>query len=196
MKTAENKRIIQTYFKELHEGEAKTREMMDRYISDEDAELKDHIQVFEAAFPGYFLETKEIIAEDDKVAVSFNFKGTHKAEFMGVPASNKEVNVPGFICYYMKDGMITGHDMVVDSMVLMQQIGAIPGAAESDTKKDTGMKIIKCADLGFDCTGVIKAETEKEALAMAAAHAKEVHGFTDIPEEVIVKIKSVMVTEA
>lgn len=127
MSTQQNKQRIRAYLEELHNGQPKTREMMDRYITDEDAELKDHIQGFEAAFPGYFLEAKEIIAEDDKVAVSFDFKGAHKAEFMGIPATHKEVSVPGFICYYMKDGMIIAHDMVVDSMALMQQLGAAPG---------------------------------------------------------------------
>lgn len=57
------------------------------------------------------------------------------------------------------------------------------------------MKVIKCADVGFDCPGVIKAETEQEALQMAAAHAKEVHGVTEISDAVVAKIKSVMTEE-
>lgn len=57
------------------------------------------------------------------------------------------------------------------------------------------MKVIKCADVGFDCPGVIKAETEQEALQMAAAHAKEAHGVTEISDAVVAKIKSVMTEE-
>jgi len=128
MQAAKNKQIIEQYLTELHTGK-KTRAMMDRYISDADMELKEHIQVFEAAFPGYLLEPKEIIAEDDKVSVSFVFKGTHKGDFMGVPASGKEVSIPGFISYHMQDGMIVAHDMVVDTLALMQQIGGVPVAA-------------------------------------------------------------------
>ncbi len=56
-------------------------------------------------------------------------------------------------------------------------------------------KIIKCRDVGFDCDGVIKAKTEEEALQMAAAHAKQVHGLTDVTPEVVEKIKSVMTEE-
>ena len=126
MKT--NKEIIETYLDELN-GKPKTQEMMDRYISDEDKELKDHIQVFEASFPGYQLAPKEIIVEGDKVSVSFVFKGTHKGEFMGQAASNNEVSIPGFISYHMRDGKIVAHDMVVDTMALMQQIGALPAMA-------------------------------------------------------------------
>jgi predicted small metal-binding protein len=53
-------------------------------------------------------------------------------------------------------------------------------------------KVIHCRDVGFDCHGVIRAKTEKEALAMAAEHAKTVHGLKEITQEVVEKIKSVM----
>lgn len=53
-------------------------------------------------------------------------------------------------------------------------------------------KVIHCRDVGFDCPGVIKAKTEAEALTLAAAHAKSVHGVKDITPEIVAKIKSVM----
>lgn len=53
-------------------------------------------------------------------------------------------------------------------------------------------KVIRCRDVGFDCNGVIKAATENEALAMAAEHAKTVHGVKDITPEIVQKIKSAM----
>lgn len=53
-------------------------------------------------------------------------------------------------------------------------------------------KVIRCRDVGFDCNGVIKADSESEALAMAAEHARTVHGVKDITPEIVQKIKSVM----
>jgi len=44
------------------------------------------------------------------------------------------------------------------------------------------MKTLHCADAGFDCKGVIAANTEEEVLQQAAVHAKEVHGVTVTPE--------------
>jgi predicted small metal-binding protein len=55
-------------------------------------------------------------------------------------------------------------------------------------------KVIGCRDVGFDCDGVIKANTEEEALKLAAAHAKKEHSLTDVTPEVVAKIKSVMQT--
>ncbi|MEK6480638.1 DUF1059 domain-containing protein [Catalinimonas sp. 4WD22] len=53
-------------------------------------------------------------------------------------------------------------------------------------------KVIRCKDVGFDCEGVIQAETEEEALTMAAQHAQQVHGLQEISPEVVAKVKSVM----
>ena len=56
-------------------------------------------------------------------------------------------------------------------------------------------KVIRCRDVGFDCNGVIKADTEEEALALAAEHAKAVHGVKDITPDIVKKIRSVMKNE-
>lgn len=52
--------------------------------------------------------------------------------------------------------------------------------------------VIHCADVGFDCDGVIRAETEEEALRQAAEHAKSVHGLQEVTPEVVEKVKAAM----
>lgn len=52
--------------------------------------------------------------------------------------------------------------------------------------------VIRCRDVGFDCDGVIRAETEEEALQQAAEHAKEVHGLEDVTPDVVEKVKAAM----
>jgi predicted small metal-binding protein len=44
------------------------------------------------------------------------------------------------------------------------------------------MKQLKCCDVGFDCKGIIVAETEAEVLQQAAQHAIAVHGVSVTPE--------------
>ena len=51
-------------------------------------------------------------------------------------------------------------------------------------------KVLHCKDVGFDCEGVVRAETEEEVLQMAAEHAQTVHGLDDLTEEVIEKVRS------
>lgn len=44
------------------------------------------------------------------------------------------------------------------------------------------MKVLRCRDVGFDCPGVIKAESEEQVLQMAAQHASQVHQVQVTPE--------------
>lgn len=53
-------------------------------------------------------------------------------------------------------------------------------------------KVVHCRDVGFDCDGVVRAETEEEALQMVAQHAQTAHGLTEVTPEVVEKVKSVM----
>lgn len=42
-------------------------------------------------------------------------------------------------------------------------------------------KTIHCKEVGFDCEGVVRAGSEEEVLQMAAEHARNVHGVTELP---------------
>jgi len=53
-------------------------------------------------------------------------------------------------------------------------------------------KVVRCREFGFDCEGVVRANTEEEVLAKVAAHAKSVHNLTGITDEIVKKVKSVI----
>jgi len=52
-------------------------------------------------------------------------------------------------------------------------------------------KVIHCRDAGFDCDAVVRAETEEEAMQIAAEHARTVH-HVEVTPEVAEKVRSVM----
>jgi predicted small metal-binding protein len=51
-------------------------------------------------------------------------------------------------------------------------------------------KVLRCRDVGFDCEAVVRADTEEEVLAQAAAHAHSVHGLEEITPEVVATVRS------
>lgn len=57
-------------------------------------------------------------------------------------------------------------------------------------------KVVYCRDVGFDCDGVVRAESENGALQMVAEHAKTVHGVQVVTPEIAEKVRSVMRDEA
>ncbi len=56
-------------------------------------------------------------------------------------------------------------------------------------------KILRCSDVGFECEGVIRAETEEEVLKKAAEHAKSEHNLEEISDEVVEKVRAVIQDE-
>jgi predicted small metal-binding protein len=53
-------------------------------------------------------------------------------------------------------------------------------------------KVIHCKDVGFDCEGIVRANSDQEVMQLAAEHAKSVHGVTELTNEMVEKVKSVI----
>lgn len=51
-------------------------------------------------------------------------------------------------------------------------------------------KVLHCRDIGFDCEGVIRGETEEEVLQQAAEHARTVHNLQEIDDKTVEKIRA------
>jgi predicted ester cyclase len=122
MSSIDNKGFIARYFDALS-GKPKPAETVAEYASEE--ALKQHIAIFETAFPHYELFADEMIAEGDKVCVCARFRGTHKGDLMGIAPTGKEVTLPFIIVYQITDGKIVGHTMAIDQMSLMKQLGVM-----------------------------------------------------------------------
>jgi predicted ester cyclase len=93
-------------------------------VSDE--KLKQHIKLFESAFPRYKLIIEDMIAEGDKVAVRATFQGIHRGEFMGIQPTSKEVTISGMLIYRITNGKIVEFWMSFDNLGLMEQLGVVP----------------------------------------------------------------------
>ena len=79
-----------------------------------------------SAFPDFKATIDDIIAEGDKVVIRQTWTGTHKGEFMGVPPTDKSVSFGVIDIIRVAGGKFVEHWGQMDSMGLMQQLGAIP----------------------------------------------------------------------
>ena len=122
MSTNESRNFIQQYLAAIN-GVAKPPALVNQYVAADDEPLRQHIADAEVAFPYYVLFVEDLIAEHDKVVVRFRLQATHQGDFMGIPATGRQVDVPGIIIYRVADQQIVEHWMQIDSMALMQQLG-------------------------------------------------------------------------
>ena len=102
----------------------KTPEVLRDFISDES--LLAHIAEAEAAFPGYTIDVEDLVIEGSKAVLRGQLRGVQRGDFHGIPASGREVNVPIFVMYDVQQDRIVRHWMLVDTLSLLQQIGALP----------------------------------------------------------------------
>jgi steroid delta-isomerase-like uncharacterized protein len=76
-----------------------------------------------SAFPDFAMTVDDTIVEGDKVAIRVRATGTHKGEFMGIPATGRQIEVPLIDIMRVRDGKIAEHWGVMDSGAMMQQLG-------------------------------------------------------------------------
>lgn len=51
-------------------------------------------------------------------------------------------------------------------------------------------KVLKCGDLMAGCKTVLEGKDESEVMAKGAEHAKQAHGLSSIPPEMVAKVKA------
>ncbi len=82
--------------------------------------------VYFPAFPDAHWTVEEQIAEGDRVLTRFTWRGTHQGEFAGIPPTGKRVTVWGMVLDLIAEGKLVESRMIMDTMGMMQQLGAIP----------------------------------------------------------------------
>ena len=84
---------------------------------------------FRQAFPDYQVTIHDVIVEGDKVVTRKTFSGTHRAEWMGVPATGRQISFGGIDIVRIAGGKVVEHWAEFDMLTLLQQIGAMPAPA-------------------------------------------------------------------
>jgi steroid delta-isomerase-like uncharacterized protein len=78
------------------------------------------------AFPDLRLKTEESIAEGDRVAQRWSFRGTQRGEFGGVAATGRQVMTSGVNLFRFAGDKIVELWGEVDQLGMLQQVGAMP----------------------------------------------------------------------
>jgi steroid delta-isomerase-like uncharacterized protein len=87
--------------------------------------LKFAIDSMHAGFPDLNWTTHKQIAEGEKVVSRFVWEGTHKGAFMGIPPTNKKVEVWGMVIDVVRDGLFSESRIIMDTVGLLQQLGTM-----------------------------------------------------------------------
>jgi steroid delta-isomerase-like uncharacterized protein len=89
--------------------------------------VKQFLQMVWTAFPDLTATIEDEAVEADRVWSRTRMRGTHKGEFMGIPATGKPVDIESIDVVRVKDGRAVEHWGVTDMAGLMMQLGVLEG---------------------------------------------------------------------
>ena len=92
--------------------------------------LKETLTRIRQAFPDMHWSIEEQMAEDNRVLTRFLWSGTHQGEFLGIPATNRAVQVWGMVIDRFEGRKVKSTRILMDTLSMMQQLGVAPGAPE------------------------------------------------------------------
>jgi predicted ester cyclase len=87
---------------------------------------KNLMFMYRTAFPDLHLQIEHLIAEGNLVVIHFTGSGTHLGDLMGNPPTGRKIAVPGIAILQIENGKILARWEVLDSMIMMAQLGLLP----------------------------------------------------------------------
>ena len=91
------------------------------------AAYRPQVERFLKGLPDLRFNIDETVSEKDKLVVAWTLTGTHRGEFLGIPATNKKISISGITINQIADGKILESTVLWDVLSLMQQLGiAVP----------------------------------------------------------------------
>jgi steroid delta-isomerase-like uncharacterized protein len=102
--------------------------------------LRRHIESCRAGFPDLKFTIDDTIAERDEVVAHWTAQGTHKGQFLGMPATNKKASVSGTSIYRLENGKIVESWANWNLMSMMEQLGVGSAPQEQTSKQNAGAK--------------------------------------------------------
>jgi steroid delta-isomerase-like uncharacterized protein len=88
--------------------------------------MRSFVAMIRVAFPDWRVETDEIVARGDAVAVRWHAEATHEGPFRGIPRTGRRLSVSGINMYRVTAGRIDAEWEQMDSFGMLQQLGVLP----------------------------------------------------------------------
>jgi predicted ester cyclase len=87
----------------------------------------DLFRMYRVAFPDLRMDAVDVISSADKAVARVTATGTQTGEFMGMAPSGRSVSVQLIDIMRFDDaGLVCEHWGVMDTLSMLQQLGAIP----------------------------------------------------------------------
>ncbi len=88
--------------------------------------VKNFVNMYLSAFPDGRTTIEDLVAEGDRVAYRWTYRGTHQGELMDIPPTGREVTITGITIDRISGAKIEEEWNNFDQLGLLQQLGVVP----------------------------------------------------------------------
>jgi steroid delta-isomerase-like uncharacterized protein len=86
--------------------------------------------LYRTAFPGAIDDIRHVTASGGRVVAEYVFRGVNSGNLMGLPATNRPVEIPMCAVFEVAGGAIQATRVYYDSALLTRQLGLAPATAQ------------------------------------------------------------------
>ena len=83
------------------------------------------LEMYFKAFPDLRVESRQILTSGDHVIARTRLTGTHKGDFLGIPATNRPIDIQSCAVTEIRNGKITRSRVYSENAKLFQQLGVL-----------------------------------------------------------------------
>jgi len=134
MSEADNRRLVEEAFEAInaHDPDRYVQLVDASYVMENPASptpilgrerVKQFMAMYFNAFPDFHYDIEQIIVSGDWVVSRWRVTGTHKGEFNGIPATNRQVTSRGCTVTEIRNGRIAKTSVHYDQLAVLQQLG-------------------------------------------------------------------------
>lgn len=86
------------------------------------AGFKERVRRSRAPFPDQCFNLQDVVAETNKVVITWLWNATHQGDIPGFPATGNPIRMSGATMYYFDAGRLSGHWQVTDRLGVYMQL--------------------------------------------------------------------------
>jgi predicted ester cyclase len=90
------------------------------------AGIKEQVKAVQSVFEGLTVTIEDLVAEGNKVSARLRWRGRQTKDFMGIPATNKEITWTAIAVNRIENGRVAERWFIASTFNLLQQLGIIP----------------------------------------------------------------------
>jgi steroid delta-isomerase-like uncharacterized protein len=94
-------------------------------------EVTQYVSQVRSGFPDFKLQIRNAIADDSYLVTHWTCTGTHKGDFLGIPATGKPIEISGMSLARVEGGKVVEERTYFDRLTMLEQLGVSTGMPDT-----------------------------------------------------------------